>query len=177
MSEPMDCPHNVDGYCQVSTDLAQMPVPIARDACAACILQTHPRTKNSVTCSKAIQYRSYVGMLPTEELLECVKPPARGVGTEMEFLIERTRSFLHYIGLGWLLPPRAQCGCSDMRSFMNQQGISGCLRKRHQITTEILQRWSNHLPAIRFVPLARLLIGFYLKLAMRRFQKKEIAHG
>jgi len=33
------------------------------------------------------------------------------------------------------------------------------------------------LPAIRFVPLARLLIGFYLKLAMRRFQKKEIAHG
>jgi hypothetical protein len=60
---------------------------------------------------------------------------------------------------------------------MNQQGISGCLRKRHQITTEILQRWSNHLPAIRFVPLARLLISFYLKLAMRRFQKKEIAHG
>ncbi len=177
MSETIACPHNVDGYCQVSTELAQMPVPIAHDACAACILQSHPRTKNSVTCSKAIQYRSYVGMLPTEELLECVKPPSRGVGTEMEFLIEKTRSFLHRVGLGWLLPPRAQCGCPAMRSFLNQQGIPGCLRNRQRITTEILDRWRTHLPVIRFVPIARFLIGIYLKHAMRRYQKKEIAHG
>ena len=177
MSEPINCPHNVDGYCQVSTDLAQMPVPIAQDACAACILQTHPRTKNSVTCSKAIQYRTFVGMLPTEELLECVKPPARGVGTEMEVLIEKTRGFLNYLRFGWLIPPRDRCGCAAMRSFMNQQGIRGCGRNRHHINDEILDRWRKHIPAIRFLPLTRFLIGVYLNCAMRRFKTKESAHG
>jgi hypothetical protein len=109
-----------DGYCQISTDLAQVPVPIAQDACAACILQSNPRSKNSVTCSKAIQYRTLVGMLPTPELLDCVKPPSSGVGTELETLIEKTRSFLRRVWLGWLIPPRVQCGCSTTRRLMNQ---------------------------------------------------------
>ena len=177
MTRPIECPHNVDGYCQISTDLAQMPVPIAQDACAACILQANPRTKNSVTCSKAIQYRTLVGMLPTDELLECVKPPSRGVGTELESLIEQTRSFLHRVWLGWLIPPRVQCGCSATRSSMNQQGVLGCLRNRNKLADEILDRWRKHVPIIRFVPLSRFLVGIYLIQAIRRFQNKETANG
>jgi|GEM_PF-744755 len=177
MSDSIDCLHNIDGYCQISTDLAQMPVPIAQDACAACILQTNPRTKNSVTCSKAIQYRTLVGMLPTDELLDCVKPPTRGVGTELEILIEQTRSFLTRVWLGWLIPPRVHCGCSSTRSFMNQQGILGCLRNRDELADDILARWRVHLPFIRFVPLSRFLVGIYLIQAIRRFHNKETANG
>jgi hypothetical protein len=100
MSNSKDCPHKVDGYCQISSDLAQVPVPIAQDACEACIQQSPPRAKNSVTCSKAIQYRTLVGMLPTPELLECIKPPTQGVGTELELLIEKTRRTLNWLCLG-----------------------------------------------------------------------------
>lgn len=177
MSEPIPCPHNVDGYCQISSQLAQVPVPIAEDACAACILQSNPRTKNSVTCSKAIQYRTLVGMLPTDELLECIKPPSRGVGTELESLIEQTRLFLQRVWLDWLIPPRVQCGCSATRSSMNQQGILGCLRNRNELANEMLDRWKKHLPMIRFVPWSRFLVVIYLTLAIRRFQSKETANG
>jgi len=177
MNDPTDCPHNIGGYCQISTDLAQMPVPIALDACAACVLQPNPRTKNAVTCSKAIQYQTLVGMLPTEELLECVKPPSRGVGTELEILIEKTRSLLQRVWLGWLIPPRVQCGCSATRSYMNQQGIHGCLRNRDHLADEILARWKKHLPAIRFIPFSRFMVGVYITRAIQRFHNKETAHG
>lgn len=177
MSDPIACPHNTDGYCQISTDLAQIPVPIAQDACDACVLQSNPRSKNSVTCSKAIQYRTLVGMLPTPELLECIKPPTRGVGTELEMLIEQTRSILQCVWLGWLIPPRIQCGCSATRSFMNQEGIVGCTRNRSKLADAILDRWRKHMPIIRFVPLSRFLVGIYLTQSIRRFQNKETTNG
>ncbi len=177
MSNSVPCPHNVDGYCQISTELAQVPVPIADDACAACILQARPRTKNPVTCSKAIQYRTIIGMLPTQDLLDCVKTPSRGVGTELESLIESTRHVLSRFRLAWLIPPRVECGCTATRSYMNQQGIHGCLRNRNQLTDEILARWKKHLPTIRFVPFARLMVGVCVDRAIQRFQNKETAHG
>jgi len=177
MIESNQCPHDVNGYCQVSTDLAQVPVPIAQDACVACILQAQPRTKNSVTCSKAIQYRTLVGMLPTEDLLECVKPPSRGVGTELTLLIEQTRGVLQLVRLDWLIPPRVKCGCSTTQSFMNQQGTLGCLRNRNELAKEILTRWKKHLPFIRFVPLSRFIVQIYITQAIRRFQNQEIANG
>jgi hypothetical protein len=176
-TEPIECPHNVDGYCQISTQLADMPVPIARDACAACILQSNPRTKNSVTCSKAIQYRTIVGMLPTEELLDCVKPPAKGVGTELEILIERTRTFLQRLRLDWLLPPPVNCGCSTTKALMNTQGALVCLNSRREHAREILHRWTNHLPAIRFIPFVRFLIERYIVRAAHNLQAKEKTHG
>jgi len=177
MSEPIECPHNVDGYCQISTHLADMPVPIANDACAACIMQSNPRSKNAVTCSKAIQYRTLVGMLPTQELLDCVRPPSKGVGTELEILIERTRTFLRRLRLDWLLPPPIDCGCSATKALMNAQGAGVCLKNRHAHARDILHRWKNHLPAIRFFPLVRFLIERYIIRAANNLQTKETTHG
>ena len=177
MGESIECPHNVDGNCQVSTRLADMPVPIARDACAACILQSNPRTKNSVTCSKAIQYRTLVGMLPTEELLDCVKTPSKGVGTELQILIERTRTFLQRLRLDWLLPPPIDCGCSATKALMNTQGAIACLNHRHEHARDILQRWKDHFPTIRFVPCVRFLIERYIIRAANNIQSKENTHG
>lgn len=177
MSESIECPHNVDGCCQVSTQLADMPVPIADDACAACIRQTNPRTKNAVTCSKAIQYRTLVGMLPTEELLDCVKTPSKGVGTELEILIEGTRTFLQRLRLAWLLPPPIDCGCSATKALMNTQGAHACLNNRHDHANDIFHRWKNHLPTIRFIPFVRFLIERYIIHAANNLQTKENTHG
>ncbi|MFN7845253.1 MAG: hypothetical protein ACK5N9_26320 [Pirellula sp.] len=177
MTESSECPHNAEGYCQISTDLAQVPVPIAEDACAACILQTNPRTKNPVTCSKAIQYRTMIGMPPTQELLDCVKTPSRGFGTELESLIESTRQLLSRLRLAWIIPPRAKCGCSVLRNLMNQQSLRECIISRDTITNDIWDRWKKHLPAIRLVPFSRFMVGIYVNRAIQRFKKKESAHG
>lgn len=176
-SESIECSHNVDGHCQVSTRLADMPVPIANDACAACILQPNPRDKNAVTCSKAIQYRTIVGMLPTQELLDCVRPPSKGVGTELENLIERTRTFLQRLRLDWLLPPPIDCGCSATKTLMNTQGAIACLNHRREHANDILERWMDYLPAIRFIPCVRLLIEQYIVRAANNLQSKEKPHG
>jgi hypothetical protein len=177
MSNSVPCPHIVDGYCQISTDLAQVPVPIAADACAACILQANPRAKNPVTCSKAIQYRTIIGMLPTQDLLDCVKTPSRGVGTELESLIESTRHLLSRFRLAWLIPPRVECGCSVLRNQMNQQNLNECILHRNIITNDVWARWKKYLPTIRFIPFARLMVGVYVNRAIQRFQNKETAHG
>ncbi len=97
------CPHSRDGLCQISTNLAGLPVPLAEDACNACQLQQNPRAVNRVTCSKAIHARTLAGHIPTEELLQCVQPPKDGVGTELERLIDRTRLFLAMIRLDWII--------------------------------------------------------------------------
>ena len=177
MSNSIDCPHNVDGYCQISSDLAQVPVPIAHDACAACIQQSTPRAKNSVTCSKAIQYRTLVGMLPTPELLECIKPPTQGVGTELELLIEKTRRTLNWLCLGWLIPDKFNCGCHSTKSRMNEMGVRKCLRNNETLSAEILTRWIVHVPPIRFIPFVLTIIGLYVLRAAYNAESKEKLHG
>jgi hypothetical protein len=116
-------------------------------------------------------------MLPTPDLLECIKLPTRGVGTELETLIEQTRGLLQRVWLGWLIPQRVQCGCSATRSFMNQEGVVGCARNRAKLADEILNRWRKHVPIIRFIPLSRFLVGIYLTQAIRQYQNKETANG
>jgi hypothetical protein len=177
MSNSIDCPHNLDGYCQISSDLAQVPVPIAHDACAACIQQTMPRSKNSVTCSKAIQYRTLVGMLPTPELLECIKPPTQGVGTELELLIEKTRRTLNWLCLGWIIPDKFNCGCHSTKSRMNEMGARKCLRTNENLSAEILSRWMLHVPPIRFIPFVLTIIRFYVLRAAYNAETKEKLHG
>ena len=176
MSNSTDCQHNVDGYCQISSDLAQLPVPIAQDACAACIQQATPRAKNSVTCSKAIQYRMLVGMLPTTELLECIKPPTKGVGTELELLIEKTRRALSWICLGWLIPDDLACGCRSTKTRMNEMGVWKCLRSNEELSVEILAHWIKYIPMIRFIPFVLTIIAMYILRAAFNAESKEKAH-
>ena len=116
-------------------------------------------------------------MLPTQELLDCVRPPSKGVGTELEILIERTRTFLRRLRLDWLLPPPIDCGCSATKALMNAQGAGVCLKNRHAHARDILHRWKNHLPAIRFFPLVRFLIERYIIRAANNLQTKETTHG
>ena len=152
-------------------------VPIAQDACAACIQQSTPRAKNSVTCSKAIQYRTLVGMLPTPELLECIKPPTQGVGTELELLIEKTRRTLNWLCLGWLIPDKFNCGCHSTKLRMNEMGVRKCLRNNETLSAEILTRWIVHVPPIRFIPFVLTIIGFYVLRAAYNAESKEKLHG
>ncbi len=131
------CPHSRDGLCQISTNLAGLPVPLAEDACNACQLQQNPRAVNRVTCSKAIHARTLAGLIPTEELLQCVQPPKDGVGTELERLIDRTRLFLAMIRLDWIIPTSEKCGCNAAKSRLNADGPTACVQNRRLHATEI----------------------------------------
>jgi hypothetical protein len=177
MSDPTDCQYNEYGYCKISSDLANAPVPIANDACAACASQTRPRSKNPVTCSKAIEYLSIVRMPIPQHLLECVKPPTQGPGTELETLIEKTRRVFRWFCLGWLIPETRYCGCSSTKTRMNELGVWGCMRERETLAIEILARWIKHFPTIRFIPFIHNIIEGYIVRAVFKTQTKEDHHG
>jgi hypothetical protein len=167
------CPHSRNGLCQISTDLAGLPVLLAEDACSACQLQSHPRSVNRVTCSKAIHARTLAGLIPTEELLQCVNPPKHGVGTELEHLIDRARLFLAMLRLDWIIPPSEKCGCSTAKGRLNADGPTGCLSNRRSHATEIYSRWLSHWPHVRFIPFAHSLIAAFIVRAAKSTQRKE----
>ncbi len=173
MSNEIDCPHKQDGLCQISTNLAGIPVPLADDACAACVLQKNPRTINRVTCSKAIHVQSISGLVPNQELLDCVNPPKQGVGTELERLIERTRSILAFVRLDWIVPTSVNCGCNATRSRMNADGPAACIANRQFHASDILERWEKHFPPIRFFPFTRSIIATYIRRAVQITRRKE----
>ena len=177
MSDPTDCQYNQYGYCKISSDLASAPVPIANDACAACVSQTRPRSKNPVTCSKAIEYLSIVRMPIPQHLLECVTPPTQGPGTELETLIEKTRRLLSWICLAWIIPTRITCGCHSTKKLMNEMGPRMCIREGDELSAEILKRWIIHVPPIRFIPFVLTIIGFYILRASYIAQSKEKPNG
>lgn len=167
------CPHSRDGLCQISTNLAGLPVPLAEDACNACQSQQNPRTVNRVTCSKAIHARTLAGLVPTEELLQCVNPPKNGVGTELERLIDRTRRYLVMIRLDWIIPTSEKCGCNAAKSRLNADGPAACIQNRRLHTTEIYSRWLKHWRGVRYIPLARHLITAFIVRAAQNTQRKE----
>jgi hypothetical protein len=177
MSDPTDCQYNEYGYCKISSDLANAPVPIANDACAACVSQTRPRSKNPVTCSKAIEYLSIVQMPIPQDLLECVMPPTHGVGTELETLIAKTRIFLSWFCLAWIIPTGFTCGCHSTKRRMNELGPRLCMRDGDELSAEILKRWILHVPMIRFIPFVLTIIGFYILRASYIAQSKEKPNG
>ena len=170
------CRFNVNGVCTISTELAGMEVPIAADACRACIAAAHPQAINRVTCSKAIHTRLIHGLPPTPKLLECVSPPQRGVGTELERMIAVTRRWLAWIGLGWILPEpgTAECGCQSLRTEMNLAGPVGCLDHRERYAQNMFDRWCSHAKIVGRIPGARSITGFYIKQAIRKARSKEI---
>ena len=168
-----ECPHNQHGLCQVATRLAGIPVPIADDACHACLQQKSPCTINRVTCSKAIQIRLAAGMPAPQELLDCVRPPESGVGTELERMIDTTRQWLHMLRLDWIIPQPVACGCGPIRAAMNYDSPQQCLQKRAFYARNIANSWISFLPALRFMPLKQQLINCYLRLAIQRVMRKE----
>jgi hypothetical protein len=167
------CPHSRDGLCQISTNLAGLPVPLAEDACNACQLQPNPRAVNRVTCSKAIHARTLAGLIPTEELLQCVQPPKDGVGTELERLIDRTRHFLAMIRLDWIIPTSERCGCNAAKSRLNADGPVACVHNRRLHATEIYGRWLKHWSGVRYIPLAHRLITAFIVRAAQNTRRKE----
>jgi hypothetical protein len=116
-------------------------------------------------------------MLPTPELLECIKPPTQGVGTELELLIEKTRRTLNWLCLGWIIPDKFNCGCHSTKSRMNEMGARKCLRTNENLSAEILSRWMLHVPPIRFIPFVLTIIGFYVLRAAYNAESKEKLHG
>lgn len=173
MPNSSDCPYKQGGLCQISSELAGLPVLVADDACAACQLQANPRAINRVTCSKAIHARQAAGLIPTRELLDCISPPKQGVGTELSKLIERTQSVLAYIGLAWLIPNSDTCGCNTTRSRLNAEEPETCLANVSQHVDDICSRWQQHVHFVRFIPLMRFIVAAYIRKAAENFRRQE----
>ena len=175
MPNASDCPYKQGGLCQISSELAGLPVLLADDACAACQLQANPRAINRVTCSKAIHARTAAGLIPSQELLDCINPPKQGVGTELAKLIERTQTVLAFVGLSWLIPNADRCGCDTARCRLNAQDPTACLANVRVHTNDIYARWQRHLKLVRFIPLVRLLIAAYIRRAADNYRRQESA--
>jgi hypothetical protein len=114
-------------------------------------------------------------MIPSDELLACINPPKPGVGTELERLIDRTRTFLAMIRLDWLIPKSEKCGCNAARNRLNADGPHGCIANREVHALEIYQRWQAHWPLVRFLPMAKWIIQRYITRAAQNFERKESA--
>ncbi len=174
VEELLPCEFRRDGLCEVSSKLASLSVPAATDACHACLAHRYAKAVNPITCSKAIYWRAKMGLPPTAELLEGVRPPEVGVGTELQSLIESTRRVLSWMRLDWILPQGDKCGCSSTRNQMNAAGSIGCNAKRQYFTEEILIRWIQHFRPIVSLPGARLLIGLFLRFAIFNARRKGL---
>lgn len=175
MRSVSDCSYKQDGLCQISSELADLPVLLADDACEACQLQPNPQAINRVTCSKAIHARKTAGLVPSQELLNCINPPKQGIGTELAKLIERTQLVLAYVGLAWLIPTSDRCGCDTARCHLNAQERTACLANVRAHADDIYTRWQQHLKWVRFIPLVRLLIAAYIRRAAENFRRQESA--
>lgn len=171
--DEISCPHKQQGLCLVSTRLAGIPVPLAEDACRACFLQASPREVNRVTCSKAIYSRRQAGLPVLQELLDCVRPPEQGVGSELQRLIETTRQWLARLHWDWIIPAPISCGCGSVRSALNSDSPTQCWEKRSAYIQNMVQRWIAHQPALKFVPCKKMLIASYLRIAVQRALRKE----
>jgi len=111
----MNCEHNRDGACMISTVLAVALVPIDEKACAACMLTDHPAELNSVTCGRAIWQLRKLERPIEPSLFACVRESQSiGPGSELKALL----AF-------WSVPDE-ECGCNGKIATMNGWGISGC---------------------------------------------------
>lgn len=172
--ESTRCPHDRDGLCQISTSLAEVPVMIAVDACSACEQIDKPRNVNQVTCSKALHARTLIGLPPTDQLLQCLRPQQPGVGTELAKLIETTRQLLRFVRLGWLIPQNSGCGCGELREEMNAAGTVGCRAQLLTYAAQIRERWQTFVPVTGKIPGLGKLIQLYIYAAIARAQRKEV---
>jgi len=104
-----------------------------------------------------------------------VSPPAHGVGTELERLINRTRAVLALFRLAWIIPSPEKCGCNSARLRLNADGPAACLANRSRHVADIYARWLKHWPHVRLIPFASSLIAAYLTRAAKNTRRKESA--
>lgn len=148
----MSCPHLKNGLCQISTKLAGIDVPAAKDACAACLLQKNPMAINHVTSSKAVSTLLLAGKPAPRELFTGINGNlivAQGPGTELEKLIS------------WFKKANKKCNCSARIQRMNKWGPDECEKRMPTI-----MRWLRHSAAKQKMPFIDLVAERLIKRAI-----------
>lgn len=131
----MICKYAVNGSCEISSELAGIPVPLDDKACRSCSEQSKPRALNRVTCLRAGYALKQAGKPPTEEVSDCTeafkrKTISRGPGTELRKLLP---------WFSWYKEVDSCEPCSDRQCCMNKWGAVGCQENIEQIVAWILE--------------------------------------
>jgi hypothetical protein len=123
------CSHAKNGLCEVSTKLANIDVPLAEDACLACVNHDPAQSINHVTASKAIYVLRKQNLEVPIHLYKHIKPiENKGPGTELSKLISWFKAITD-----------SKCKCNKRVRKMNQWGPDECERRRPTI-----RRWLRH---------------------------------
>lgn len=126
----VQCKYMISGLCQISTDLAEVPVPLAEDACIACTnLKVNPQQINAVTISKALYVLGNVKSERRQKLLQQLHQLQNiksGTGTELRKLIS------------WFPVSKKNCrSCRNLESRMNKWGPETCKKKTQYIKKKL----------------------------------------
>lgn len=157
-SSAKTCRFAMDGQCQVSTLLAEVPVPLHPATCHTCKLQDSPMAVNRVTCSAARAARVKAGLDTGEDLHRCLAPKKSGIGTELETIILVWQQRLGRLGMGWLLAKSQDCNCEAMKAELNAISIEEATRYRAQLAQWIHDNWQKRFPQLA-------LLRFFTRLA------------
>lgn len=144
-----NCPYKINNLCQVSTDLAGLPVLAADDACAVCCTQPNARNINYVTCSKAIYTLLQAGKPVPDHLYKPIKDKVfKGPGTELKKLIS---------WFVWNKKVKNCTTCKNRESRMNLWGPDGCEKNISTIVKWLEESANTHnLPFSKRIALAAI---------------------
>lgn len=142
MLENTECQFARDGFCEVSTLLASLPVVLDEKACRACRLNANPRSINPVTCSRAAWAARRAGMPVPPETFNCVKEGQNyGPGTELKRILSR------------ITKTNKNCGCESRANIMNVWGPDECERRMPEIVGWLREEAHKKWPATKVLPI------------------------
>lgn len=167
------CRFAVAGQCQVSSLIAEVPVPLHPSTCHACKLQDSPMAVNTITCSAARLAVVKAGRDVDPDLQRCLAPKQTGIGTELESIIHAWQHRLGWIGLGWLLEKSASCGCESMKLELNSISIIESRKYSGDLARWIHANWEKRFPKMKpIAPLTRLAAAYALRSAIDSYEAK-----
>ena len=161
MNDLPHCEHRSKGLCQISTQLAGIPVKAAADACQVCSNLPNPHCDNHVTRSKAI-YTLYLTKSEIPPNLRqgvhhnpAAEPINKGPGTELEKLIS------------WFKSSSDSCGCRDKVQKMNRWGPDKC-----ETNIDLIKKWLRESAAKENIPYIDFIATVLIKKAIKNARAK-----
>lgn len=126
----MKCQHNNHDICQLATGLANRPVKLDPEACAACQRELVPMAVNRVTAAIASFAQMQAGVRVDRELAHIATGEYNLAGYRLERYIHRWAKLLR-------IQPPENCGCDSWVNKMNAWGVDGSLERIDEITDQV----------------------------------------
>lgn len=164
----MKCPLRKEDSCQLVSDLARVPLPIAKitdSACENCLSYGKDQTLNKVTVSVAISTLHRNRLFDKQEHAYLLKAIGSRIGTGR----------ILSASLWWIAKPEeGACYCRSRAAIMDYWGVDKCEREIETIVGWLMEGAEMH--GVKWVPkplqaeLARRMVRAAIKKA-RKYEK------